>query len=367
MKLNINFDGRIPVKINGDIKYQIDLISVLKKKIILNFGYNGYLYKLSSIIRNTSSIIIKIPFIKKFFSEKLNILIRQKRYNFKNNSEILFSHYHFPFSFKKKNQKIIWSTQGIMCKNYYKNYKNVFSINDDIYLYKKIDNLNNSIFCIWDKKFAKRTKKLCNLKSPIKIIAPTLGNAEPKNLKKKINVKKKIQLLFIGKDARIKGLYSLLYAIKKLNKEKNNFHLKVVTQNYLNLKIKNVSIFNNINDNKKKKLLEQCDIFILPTVAETFGYSLMEAIAYKCAILTSNYYPLNNLCINNFNGFLIKNKDSKDLYSKLKKLLNNKKKIALFKKNSLKVYNQNYSKKNFFKKFNKMLIEIEKKDIKSDI
>ena len=55
-----------------------------------------------------------------------------------------------------------------MEKSYYVDYKNKVSIENDIKLYKKIDKKNKkTIFLFWDKKFAKRTKKICNLKSVI--------------------------------------------------------------------------------------------------------------------------------------------------------------------------------------------------------
>ena len=119
-----------------------------------------------------------------------------------------------------------------MNKIYYKNYKNLSTIDSDIKLYKKIDKYKNVIFLIWDKKLAIRTRKICRIKSPIKVISPTL-NYKEKILKKISYSVKKVKLLFIGINPDIKGLKYLMKAIKSKELENYNFKLSIVTKSTL--------------------------------------------------------------------------------------------------------------------------------------
>jgi glycosyltransferase involved in cell wall biosynthesis len=256
---------------------------------------------------------------------------------------------------------------GVVYKKYFKDYKNLINFESDIYFHKYIDSKYNVIFLIWDKKFAIRTKKICNIKSPIKIIPPVLNINETTNKNITTSVNKTVKLLFIGRNENIKGLDYLLEAINNEKLKKYNFQLDIVTTKKKLFINKKINFYNNINENFKSKLLKNADIFILPTLADTFGYSLLEAIAYKCAIITTNFYPINKFCLKNNNGFLVRPKKTIDIVKYLNILLKDKKKIKKFKENSFKLYKREFSQDLFKKKFNTMLNEIDNNDVTSDI
>ena len=67
------------------------------------------------------------------------------------------------------------------------------------------------------QRFGLRTKKLCKLSSPIKIVEPTLNINENENKKISVAVNEKINILFIGK-SKIKG-YKYLIQAKKLKRK----------------------------------------------------------------------------------------------------------------------------------------------------
>lgn len=365
MKLNFNFSFSKFSKINGDVIYQKDVIDILKRyKFKINEGTKDFFWLISLIQCKIANLLIRIPIFSKYFNNYLNYFIRSKNFNFTNDQNLTFCHYFY--NFNKNLKKIIWSTQGIMRDSYYKNYKNKVSLKSDIKLYKKLDKNNKTIFLFWDKEFAKRTKRLCDLKSIIKIIPPTLNINEKQNKKLKNKVTKIIKILFIGKNAKIKGLTYLLKALRHSSLAKVNYHLDVVS-NTTKHNTEKIFFHKNIDNNKIKNLLEEADIFILPTIAETFGYSLMEAIANKCAIITCNYHPLNNFCKENYNGFLINKHNYKDISKSLLKLFHNKKKIERFKENSFKLYKKNFGQEKFIKKFKVVLNEYNKNKFKSDI
>lgn len=367
MNINFNFNYSKNLKINGDIRYQIDTISLLKKnKHKINLGKKKINWFLSTIQKNLSLVLLRTPIISSLFNKILNYLSRKVLYDFSNQNFNIFSHYYF---YKpRQNNTLLWSTQGIMKNAYYKNYKNLTTLKSDIYLYQNIDNFKNIVFIIWDKKFASRTKYLCKLKSPIKIIPPALNYNEKELGKIPVKVNQEVNILFIGSNPEVKGLKYLLKAIKDTKFDKLKFKINIISNTKKNISSKKINFYSKISENFKKKLLKECDIFILPTTAETFGYSILEAISFKCAIITTNFYPLTKFCTDNYNGYLVKNKNSRDIKNSLIRLICNKKKIELFKSNSFRLYKNKFSQRSFLNKINELNDEINSnKKIRSDI
>ena len=123
MNLNFNFYYSKNIKINGDIRYQIDTISLLKKNgFNINLGKKKIQWIKSSIVKNISLFVLRIPILSNILNSKLNYFSRCLSYDFINKNYTLFSHYFFLKP--RNNNYVIWSTQGIMNKIYYKNYKN---------------------------------------------------------------------------------------------------------------------------------------------------------------------------------------------------------------------------------------------------
>jgi glycosyltransferase involved in cell wall biosynthesis len=365
MFINFNF-SKSSKEINGDIQYQINLIKYLKyNHYKISEGSIGF----NTIISNFTLLLGKILIRNFSFISFLNffntLIYRNYNYSFKKNYDIIFSHFFFPFLQKKK--IIIFSTMGIGYKKYFKEYKSPINFKSDICFHRYIDNKYNVIFLIWDRKFAIRTKKICNIESPIKILPPVLNINETDNSNIKSSINKKIKLLFIGRNEKIKGLNYLLEAVDNRKLKKYNFQLDIVTTKNIFINNQKINFHNNINENFKNKLLKNADIFILPTLADTFGYSLLEAIAYKCAIITSNFYPINKFCRKNNNGFLVRPKKTVDIVNCLNFLLKNPTQIKRFKENSYKLYTKEFSQELFKKKFDTIINEIKKNNITSDI
>jgi glycosyltransferase involved in cell wall biosynthesis len=365
MFINFNFSS-FSKEINGDIQYQINLIKYLKNnhyKIIE--GTLGFKTILSSFILLSAKILIRIFKLSNSFNIFCTFIYRNYNYSFTKENELIFSHYFFPFLQKKK--IIIFSSMGVVYKKYFRQYKSHINFQSDIYFHKYIDRNYKVIFLIWDNIFAIRTKKICNIKSPIKVIPPVLNINETKNYNIKSQTSKNIKLLFIGRNENIKGLRYLLKAVNNKKIEKYNFQLDIVTKKKFTSKNKKIFFHSDVHENFRNNLLKNADIFILPTLADTFGYSLLEAIAYKCAIITTNLYPVNNFCITNKNGFLVRPRKSEDISKYLDILLKNPKKIKEFKENSFRLYKKYFSQKIFKKKFNNLINQIKKDNILSDV
>ena len=89
--------------------------------------------------------------------------------------------------------------------------------------------------------------------------------------------------------------------------------------------------------------LQQSKISILPSYREGLPKSLLEAASCALPIIASNVPGCKEICHNEYNGFLVKPKDHKDLAKAIQKLINNKTLIKKFGENSRLLVEKNFS------------------------
>ena len=107
------------------------------------------------------------------------------------------------------------------------------------------------------------------------------------------------------------------YKIFGTGKEKNNIE-KLIKKYNLQKKIK---LCGNIAHNKIYKELDKNDIFILPSVNESFGISYLEAMARGLIIIGSKNTGIDGIIDNNINGYLV-NSDINEIVQVLNKIKN---------------------------------------------
>jgi len=95
------------------------------------------------------------------------------------------------------------------------------------------------------------------------------------------------------------------------------------------------------NYEKIKDIFLLSDVFILPSKYEGLGLVLLEAMSSKTPIIASNSSAIPELIKNNYNGFLFKEGDYKDLAKKMK-YIENKNLRKKFSRNSVKFLNNNF-------------------------
>jgi glycosyltransferase involved in cell wall biosynthesis len=135
--------------------------------------------------------------------------------------------------------------------------------------------------------------------------------------------------------------------LNKKNDFKNKTDVIIVGEgnlknNYLGLKKKlnlnNVKFCGFKNQNLIKKYYNNSNLFIMPSREENWGLAVNEAMASSNAIICSNSVGCSkNLIKNNFNGYIFKSDDYKDLARKILLFYKNPSRINLFSKNSLKI------------------------------
>ena len=152
-----------------------------------------------------------------------------------------------------------------------------------------------------------------------------------------------IRFLFIGRIMKEKGIDELLEAAGRIKKDYPAVQFDIVGPMEDNYKETIDEYVNNgvINyygfQSDVKPFIKQCHCFILPSYHEGMANTLLESASMGRPLITSNINGCKE-AINN-NGYLVKVKDSNDLYLKIKEFveLDYQDKVILS-KNSRKTY-----------------------------
>lgn len=183
-------------------------------------------------------------------------------------------------------------------------------------------------------------KKLHNVKKKIYVVPNGifLDNEKPKQ--------KKICIIYFGRLIKIKGVEILLKSIKILNNRKIFPKVKIVgngpeRENLIrfskNLNLRKVEFLEKVKDNKLFNYVSSSKISVFPSYKrEGIMTTLLEASKYNSVIIASNSCSNNEFLKENFNGLLFEPKNSRDLTSKLEKVLSDETLRKKLVKNSFK-------------------------------
>ncbi len=155
-----------------------------------------------------------------------------------------------------------------------------------------------------------------------------------KNKKIKKYDDKKINILFVGRIEKRKGLIYLLESYKKLLTKYENIRLIIVGRGpLLNLykkfvgknKLQDVHFEGFVSIKDLPRYYSSADIFCSPAIfGESFGIVLLEAMATGIPVVAFDIPGYNDVVSNNKDGLLAKSRDVADLYDKLDILISNR-------------------------------------------
>ena len=173
----------------------------------------------------------------------------------------------------------------------------------------------NQIF--WKKNINSKTKKSNKFKNIV-----CVGNLN--------KTKNHIQLIKFLEATPFK--YKLTIIGKKLQSQKNYYNKLVEIKNKVNFnKLNKIDIYQNKKSNFIKKILNNSDLFILPSLEEGLSIALVEAMSMKKLCLVSKPSNHSKIIINNSNGyeFNLNKKSFKKILNKIYKLeVKNEKKMT---------------------------------------
>jgi len=191
----------------------------------------------------------------------------------------------------------------------------------------------------------------------------------------KVKSNKKVQLLFLSNLIESKGVFILLQALNNLQKREFDFTCNFVggvgdiTENDFNNKVKYFELEKNVfylgkkYDKEKFDIFSNSDIFILPSFYENecFPLVLLEAMQFGLPLISTYEGAIPEIIEDGVNGFLLKQKNTDTLTSKLEILINDKQlrskmgeaaydkyiknyKLEIFESNMLKILNKSLNK-----------------------
>tara|TARA_B100001109_G_scaffold254109_1_gene253115 strand:+ start:413 stop:1561 length:1149 start_codon:yes stop_codon:yes gene_type:complete len=159
-------------------------------------------------------------------------------------------------------------------------------------------------------------------------------NLSKENFKKKLKVKNKKIILFVGKLIERKNPIEFL-ELAKLYKYETNFHFIMIGDGNLKSeckkfvkknKLKNVSLLGFVNQTEIKKYYKITDLLIVTSLYETWGLTINEAFCFKIPVIcTSNCGASMDLINNGKTGFVYSSGELLELRNKVSKILNNNK------------------------------------------
>lgn len=222
---------------------------------------------------------------------------------------------------KSKNKKVILHIHGAEYKVFYNecNEKQKEYVRETLELCDKIIVLSEE----WKEYFK-------DLVDESKLVVIYNSIVIPEDFEKNLDTNK---LLFLGRIGHRKGIYDLLEVMEKLVKEFPYLKLYVggdgeieklkqlISEKHLE---NNVEYVGWISGEQKEKLLKECSFYILPSYNEGMPMSLLEGMAYKNVVISTNVGGIPKVIENNKNGIIIEPGDIDEMQNILCELLKNK-------------------------------------------
>ncbi|SNR36493.1 glycosyltransferase family 4 protein [Lutibacter flavus] len=191
---------------------------------------------------------------------------------------------------------------------------------------------------------AKKTAEIFKLHKTIKVIYNGIDIHNFSNLKVEVV---KNSILYFGSMIRKKGVLELAYIFNEVINKKPSSNLILVGKDVIDIfeKKSTVQLFmNRLSKEAKKKVIYKSEVpysdvkqyiantsvIVLPSFAEAFPMTWLEAMSMEKALVTSNIGWANELMINGKTGFM-ENPKAHQLYAdKILQLLNNQKLNSAF-------------------------------------
>ncbi len=126
----------------------------------------------------------------------------------------------------------------------------------------------------------------------------------------------KVRFLFFGRLAVEKGIEEIIQALNQLQALPDlHFHFTFAGKGPSGSHIKSVlvdmiasgkvSVYENVSDEDKNKLLQTSQVFVLPSHAEVLPISLLEAMGYHMPAIITNVGGMKDAVDDNVSGFII--------------------------------------------------------------
>ena len=267
------------------------------------------------------SDLIFIPHIfeKVFFL--IPLYLKYKKIDF-DKYDIIHTNAEFGWWFKYKNKPLVVTIHHCPFDREFQKYTNIAQ---KIFYYFWIKPNFRKSLLIADKIIAvsKYTKNNTISYFKSKKDINVIHNGIDTNFFRPINLKqrnKKTRLLFVGNLTRRKGIDLLPKIMEKLGSDYELCLTLGLRANKIPgyLERENIVLLGKMTNKQLLEEYNKCDILLLPSRLEGFGYSVVEAMACRKPIVATNYSSIREIVKDKGNGYLCNSNDINDFVGKIK-------------------------------------------------
>ncbi len=163
---------------------------------------------------------------------------------------------------------------------------------------------------------------------------------------------RELQLLFLARIERNKGIYETLASFQRLVSKDSNLKLTIAgtgkaleeSKKYvMDHQIPNVSFTGWISGRQKAKILNESDIYVFPSYhGEGMPNSVLESMASGLAVVTTDVGGIKDFFQPGMMGAFVSAQDTDDLTRKLTEIINNRQRLR-----EIADFNRNYAREHF--------------------
>ncbi|HEX3053637.1 MAG TPA: glycosyltransferase family 4 protein [Aggregatilineaceae bacterium] len=151
-----------------------------------------------------------------------------------------------------------------------------------------------------------------------------------------------VKFLFVGRDYVRKGLPEVLDAMRGLA-EAVELHIVTMPDCPLQQNAPPFYWYSNLSDNDLHDLYRRCHVLVVPTHADTYNLVLVEAMAFGCAIVTSDLRPMGEIVPDGTAGMCVPRGDRAALVAALQRLVADRAYLAQMRAGALQHYKAQYA------------------------
>lgn len=165
------------------------------------------------------------------------------------------------------------------------------------------------------------------------------------------DIKDKVVLTSLGRLEKVKGYDTLIRAISYcVRKGYNNIICKIAGNGSEKEYLQKLIYEQNIEHicelvgfiDDKEKFFNICDIYIQPSIIESFGISIIEAMQYNIPVIATNSGGIKEIIDDKITGLLFEKNDYENLGEKIIYLINNKDKRDYIGRNALELIKEKF-------------------------